>query len=668
MGLLLKIYSKLLNGVPEIRQRYEVYRAKQTGIKKVKAWIYLGVLNIRYYVFHDRSLKKNTALDPDSGKRVINGSESELSFLERQNISIEKLCKYDIVSFDVFDTLILRCVEKPEDVFYEIQKSLSYPGLKNVRKEAEKKARENRYRKYGDYEVSFEDIWQEVSLLTGIPVREGMKLEWEAELKFCFANPFFEKIVSELRKHHVKMIICSDMYFNAEYIKKLLYLKGYPEFDAYYISSDHHKAKHDGKLYEEIRRIFGEELSYIHIGDNLHSDIAQAKKKHFDAIHYKDIGTLGNLYRAKDMSHIISSMYSGIVNGYLHNGMNRLSTEFEFGFIYGGLFATGYCQFIHQFVETKKIDKILFLSRDGDVLKKVYEVLYPEDKGKCQYAYWSRLSSIKLAAKALKSHYVERMLLHKANQEYTLQSVFETMDLNDLLDVFIDEYSNHKYHKNSIFKSAVVKDVIAFINDHWQDVCEHYSDEILEGKSYYQRLLGDAKSVVAVDVGWVGSGALILDKMLRDVWHIECQLYGLLAGTCSGNSIDHDCTAIESATEKLVSYLFSASANRDLWKFHDAAKGHNMIVELLLSSPEYSFRGFKRDEKGSYMFNQTIEKIDAHEIQKGILTFVKLFKNHPWSNVKISGRDAFAPIALLYENNIYIDSVLKKSEIVANVE
>lgn len=97
MGLLLKIYSKLLNGVPEIRQRYEVYRAKQTGIKKVKAWIYLGVLNIRYYVFNDRSLKKNTALDPDSGKRVINGSESELSFLERQNISIEKLCKYDIV-------------------------------------------------------------------------------------------------------------------------------------------------------------------------------------------------------------------------------------------------------------------------------------------------------------------------------------------------------------------------------------------------------------------------------------------------------------------------------------------------------------------------------------------------------------------------------------------
>lgn len=668
MGLPLKIYSKLLNGVPEIRQRYEAYRAKQTGKKKVFAWIYLGVLNIRYYVFHDQSLMKNTMLDPDSGKRIVKGSESGLSFAEKQNISIEELSKYDVVSFDVFDTLILRCVEKPEDVFYAVQSALSYPGFKTVRKEAERKAREKRYQLYGDYEVSFEEIWNELSLLTGISGNTGMKAEWEAEQSFCYANPFFLNKVNKLRKRNLKIIICSDMYFNAEYIKKLLLAKGYPEFDAYYISSDYHKAKHDGKLYEEIRKDFGENLTYIHIGDNLHSDIAQATKKKFASVHYRDIMTAGNNYRAKDMSHIIRSVYSGIVNGYLHNGTNRLSPEFEFGFIYGGLFAVGYCQYIHQFVENKNIDKILFLSRDGDVLKKVYELMYPAEKGKCEYAYWSRLASTKLAARELKALYIERMILHKANQEYMVKDVFHTMDIDDLLDEFIKEYSDHKYCPNSMFKGVLVDDTISFINNHWTSVCNHYLEEICQGKVYYQQLLGGAKNAVAIDVGWVGSGAITLDKMFREVWHFNCRLYGLLAGTCSGNSIDHDSTAIEIATGKINSYLFSASNNRDLWKIHDAAKGHNMIVELLLSSTEHSFRGFKKNETGNYTFSESIEKIDANEIQNGILTFVRLFKKHPWSEIKISGRDAFAPIMLLYENDVYIDSLLKQSEIVANVE
>lgn len=668
MGLLLKIYSMLLNGVPEIRQRYEAYRAKQTGSKKIIAWLYLVVLNVRHYVFHDQSLRKNTRLDPDHRKKIVHGSESKLSFTERHDISIEKLCKYDVVSFDVFDTLLLRSVEKAEDVFYAVQSSLSYPGLKQVRKEAERQAREKRFKQYGDYEVSFEEIWQELSLLTGLPASDGMKAEWDAEREFCYANPFFLQVVNKLRNHNVKMIICSDMYLSASHIKELLSLNGYPKFDTYYISSEYREAKHDGKLYKRVRCDFGEELSYIHIGDNLHSDIAQAQNNHFTALHYKDVMSFGSIYRAKDMSPIISSIYSGIVNGYLHNGMNLLSPEFEFGFVYGGLFTAGYCQFIHRFVQDKKIDKILFFSRDGDVLKKVYELMYPAEADKCEYVYWSRLSSTKLAAKILKTLYIERMILHKANQSYSLHDVFHTMDLEDLLPVFLEEYLDQHYHQFSIFRNALVEDVISFINNHWSDVCEHYSQEIVEGQAYYQRLLGDAKSAVAVDVGWVGSGAITLSKMMREVWNIECQVYGLLAGTCSGNSIDCDCTAIESAEGKLKSYFFSASDNRDLWKLHDAAKGHNMVVELLLSSPEHSFRSFKKDENGNYLFNKSIEKINAKEIQEGIITFAKLYRNHPWSKIEIAGRDAFAPIALLYGDGTYIDLLLKKSEIVANIE
>mgnify|MGYP006974362159 CR=1 FL=1 len=54
--------------------------------------------------------------------------------------------------------------------------------------------------------------------------------------------------------------------------------------------------------------------------------------------------------------------------------------EYEYGYIYGGLFVTGYCSFIHDYCRQHDVDKILFLSRDGDILKQAYELLYPETK------------------------------------------------------------------------------------------------------------------------------------------------------------------------------------------------------------------------------------------------------------------------------------------------
>ena len=63
------------------------------------------------------------------------------------------------------------------------------------------------------------------------------------------------------------------------------------------------------------------------------------------------------------------------MNSRLYNGLVSYNTDYELGYIYGGFYVLGYCQFIHQYVKNHDVDKLLFLSRDGDVIKKVYEVL-----------------------------------------------------------------------------------------------------------------------------------------------------------------------------------------------------------------------------------------------------------------------------------------------------
>lgn len=58
----------------------------------------------------------------------------------------------------------------------------------------------------------------------------------------------------------------------------------------------------------------------------------------------------------------------------------RENQYFEYGYAYAGFYVLGYCVWIHERVKAKGIEKLLFLSRDGDILQKVYQKLYPQEK------------------------------------------------------------------------------------------------------------------------------------------------------------------------------------------------------------------------------------------------------------------------------------------------
>lgn len=662
-----RLYDLMVNRIPGIRIRYQRYRKKCTGRKRLLAWLFLLKLNFEFYFLKKKDLSESLELNPDYGKAVPQEPESSLAGRESPELLAEKLSHFDVVSFDVFDTLLVRKVNLPEDVFYLLQNQTGYPDLKRLRAEAEYFARKKRKEEEGDAEVNLEEIWQVLEETTGINTSEGMEIEWKSETAVCEANPYFLQVIILLKEMDIKLIVCSDMYLGEKRICRLLRKCGYPDFSGCFVSCDRRVSKNTGELYDLIRSEYGEDKSYVHVGDNFFSDVKQAKTHGFTAVHYPSVRDLGGQYRARDMSPVIFSVYSGIVNNYLYNGTNTLTEAFEFGFIYGGLFVTGFCQYIHDYVKNEHMDKILFLSRDGDILNKVYRCLYPEDAFRCEYVYWSRLVSAKLCAGSYRSFFMERMILHKVNQKYTLKSIFCTMELEDMLDEYLG-LSEYNINGDNILDDRIAGELIRFLTRNWERVCEHYKKEYSEAKNYYSRILKEAKKAVVVDVGWVGSGALTLKRLIETEWKFSCEVYGIVAGICGAGSNDHEATDIEFASGCLNSYLFSASENRDFWKKHDAAKGHNMVVELLLSSPEFSFRGFQKDKEGRYSFNKSREKINAEEIQRGIVTFAKLYKNHPFGRMKISGRDASAPIGLLYEDVKYVKRLLEFSEIEPNIE
>lgn len=131
MSVKLKLYNKLINRNRTVKHHYEHYVASHESLHAkapVISWGFAVLLNIKYSLLHfpDKEIKPKQKA----------GNESGTSFRMTADETADLLCTADVVSFDVFDTLILRPFASPADLFYVIGEKLGIPDFRTVRKSA----------------------------------------------------------------------------------------------------------------------------------------------------------------------------------------------------------------------------------------------------------------------------------------------------------------------------------------------------------------------------------------------------------------------------------------------------------------------------------------------------------------------------------------------------
>lgn len=198
---------------------------------------------------------------------------------------VEKLCEYDVISFDVFDTLLKRFVRHPADVFRRIEKTMDIPGFAGLRVEAEKAARQYKFRQCGVFEITIEEIYQMMDLYAGYT---GVSAEQEIEMEMCccYADPVMQKIVRSLHREGKKVIAVSDMYLHKKQILELLFHCGYTDIRDLYVSCDYGVSKSDGKLFPLVKQEIGKKRKIVHIGDNFYADVYRQKGLDMGTLHY----------------------------------------------------------------------------------------------------------------------------------------------------------------------------------------------------------------------------------------------------------------------------------------------------------------------------------------------------------------------------------------------
>jgi len=577
----------------------------------------------------------------------LDGSESEGLKRRKSFYLVKELMNYDVVSFDIFDTLILRPFNNPTDLFMVVGEKLSIMNFRAIRIAAEKQAREEHNIKFGNHEITIYDIYKFVSRRTGLDIDKGVEAEFNIEKEFCFANPYMMQVFKMLKEQGKEIIITSDMYLPHDMMEELLQNCGYNGYSKLYVSCDYHCNKRNGGLYHNVIRDYrGKKI--IHIGDNYTTDIEKAKELGIAASYYKSCRDIGNIYRADGMSELVGSLYAGIVNTHLHNGSKTYDPYYEYGFIYGGLYVLGYCNWIYNKAKSENVEKILFLARDGDIYQKVFNMMFDDMPN--EYVYWSRIANLKYTAENCRDDFLTRIARYKALNaiKCTAEEALEGMDLGWL----IPKLSKYHLKKDMLLLPETEKYFEDFLIDVWDDIVEFYDRESRAVNQWFCKIIGNAKKIAVVDVGWVGSGPLGIKYLVEKKWNMDCEVKCYVAAC---RDTDPSQNANELMAGNIESYIFTRMHNRNLYDTHSRTnKGtNNVIFEMFTQACSPTFSGYGND--GSFHFNvpEAQNYLIINKIQKGILDFSKIYFRFSKNNkllLNISGYDAYLPYRMVIRN------------------
>jgi HAD superfamily hydrolase (TIGR01549 family) len=190
--------------------------------------------------------------------------------------------RFDVISFDVFDTLISRKVANPTDIFDLIEKKTGKRGFAKKRVMAEMYARGKTPK--GIEDVSIDDIYSELKN-GGFGYLEQNEID--EELDSCYKNPAGYKLYSLAREKNKMIIAVSDMYLPPDIILKILVNAGYPDVSRLFVSGEYGKTKSTGHLFSLVLDELNIDNNKImHIGDNYRSDILGAGKAGILGLHF----------------------------------------------------------------------------------------------------------------------------------------------------------------------------------------------------------------------------------------------------------------------------------------------------------------------------------------------------------------------------------------------
>lgn len=333
---------------------------------------------------------------------------------------MQKASTYDVISFDLFDTLIMRKVLFQSDVFELVNDRLKQHGIiiedfPEKRMASEKELSRERSPKL------FE-IYSHMRHTYGVAEIEPEQMavmEWEIDCGLLVPRREVCRLLSDLERQGKKIYIVSDSYYNKKQIVRILKQCGITRYTDIFVSCEYGKGKLQG-LFWEFKEAT-DAWSYCHIGDDVVADVEYAEKngistcRLYNGIDFlEQTGYMGLwdytqcLADRIKIGMFVANIFNSPFQFESEECQIAVSAAYDIGYIF---FAPMICDFVLWFREQAdkyQLENILFCARDGYLVKQLYDELCNQISS--VYFLTSRMAAIRAGMESEEDiKYVESM-------------------------------------------------------------------------------------------------------------------------------------------------------------------------------------------------------------------------------------------------------------------
>ncbi|WP_430231805.1 rhamnan synthesis F family protein [Nitrosomonas communis] len=297
-----------------------------------------------------------------------------------------------VVVFDIFDTLLTRPLLYPEKIKSIIaQRAGGEAGKRylELRAEAESRARQK-----AGKDIGLDAIFDELSVLSGLPadsITSLRQLEELIETETVAPRPEVIALLHLAITLHKRVILASDMYLPKATIEAILRKNGITGWHRLYVSSDLGLRKDTGELY---RHLLSEEQvtpdAVMVVGDNEHSDIQIPGNMKMKLLHVlrpvelaRATPRLGPLVEKSiyqddlnvqlTLGSLVQENFQSLSFPYFDPSDLVPASPWSIGYSVAGPLILSFVQWLKEKAAADSIKHLFFLSREGQILKTVYD-------------------------------------------------------------------------------------------------------------------------------------------------------------------------------------------------------------------------------------------------------------------------------------------------------
>lgn len=347
------------------------------------------------HALRDICAAAGSRLSGDADRMVI----QLVAAMARRSGEAQALTSADVISFDIFDTLVRRRLDHPYDVHDLVRERAYVAGIDDmqdwraVRLQAEAVARQSSR----GTDVTLHEIYECLANLMPADTLAALReLELDAEQSVAFVTRRGKELFEAALARGQIVVITSDMYLPRPHIEQMLRRLGLDGWERLYLSGDDGIAKFNGSSFRSLTRDYpGRRV--LHVGENLKHDVLRARAEGVEAmwlpavdVEAQRTGTAAVLTRrfgfrpAQDLQ---ASLIAGLVSRWLdaRQGCRGHAME-EMGYSALGPLLMGFSQYLHETARALGVSKLVFLAREGAVLMRAYAAALEAEALESDYA------------------------------------------------------------------------------------------------------------------------------------------------------------------------------------------------------------------------------------------------------------------------------------------